>query len=65
MDLVSFYQNVLCLPSPWYVERVECFTDAKRVDVWIKHRESRLRLSKQVPFQNSNPVPLREIRVDA
>ena len=41
MDLVSFYQNVLCLPAPWYVERVECFADAKRVDVWIKHRESR------------------------
>ena len=35
MDLVSFYQNVLCLPSPWYVERVECFADAKRVDVWM------------------------------
>lgn len=43
MDLVSFYQNVLSLPAPWYVESVECFPGEKRVDVWLKHRESRFR----------------------
>ncbi len=24
MDLVSFYQNVLCLPAPWYRTMQEC-----------------------------------------
>lgn len=41
MDLVSFYQNVLSLPTPWYVDRVECYPDAKRVDIWLRHVESR------------------------
>lgn len=46
MDLVSFYQNVLCLPDPWYVERVEYYPKVKRVDVWIKRRESRFHCPK-------------------
>ena len=35
MDLVSFYQNVLSLIAPWYVDRVECHPDAKRGDLWL------------------------------
>ena len=41
MDLVSFYQNVLSLIAPWYVDRVECYPDAKRGDIWLRHAESR------------------------
>ena len=40
MDLVSFYQNVLSLTAPWYVDRVECHPDAKRVDIWLRHAEA-------------------------
>ena len=39
-ELVVFYENVLCLPSPWHVVRVACFAEARRVDVWIDHDAS-------------------------
>lgn len=63
MELVSFYQNVLSLPEPWYVDRVACYPDAKRVDVWIKHRESLFHCPKcMVAYSVQDHLPERTWR---
>ena len=41
MDLAAFSQNVLALPRPWRMSRVECFPAASRVAGWLEHGSSR------------------------
>lgn len=43
MDLVSFYQRILSPPEPWFVSRVECYDNEKRVDVWLEHVPAKFR----------------------
>lgn len=37
MDVITLYEQLLHLPAPWRVERVELSPDTKRVDVWLAH----------------------------
>ena len=37
MNLESFYQLVMALPSPWKVSKVVIAEDSSRVDVWLEH----------------------------
>ena len=42
MRYIEFYAQVLGLEDPWYVEDVDLSVEAKRIDIFVSHHESRL-----------------------